>query len=280
VRTCINPECFKEFPVDHDICDYCGWPQDVEPSSEAGVRFKVQRAIRNLSNPDPEIQKAACWALEAIGPAASEAVPALVDLIKRSENDWVVWRACRALRRIGPAASEAVPALAYLIMRSGNGDVLWAACRTLEEIGPAASEAVPALVDLIKRSRDKDVLYIACQALRAIGPSAVPALADLIKRGSTTEVLKAACDVLKEIGPAASEAVPALADLIKIYKKYAGINKDKLLYICDALGEIGDPAALPALRSLTGWFTFNVPYEVEETAREAIREIERRRRRK
>jgi HEAT repeat protein len=266
VRKCINPKCFKEFPVDHDICDYCGWPQDVEPSSEAGVKLRVQRAIRDLSNPDPKIRGAACEALWEIGPAA---VPALADLIKRSGNRDALEAACWALKEIGPAASEAVPALADLMVRSEDEDVLRAARWALKEIAPAA---VPALADLIERSKDKEVFERACWALKEIAPAAVPALADLIGRSRNEGVLRAACWALWEIGPAASEAVPALADLIKRSR-----DEYVLKAACWVLGRIGEPAALPALRYLTGWFS-GVSKEVKEAAREAIREIERRRR--
>jgi hypothetical protein len=168
VRTCINPECYKEFPVDHSICDYCGWPQD------------VKRAISDLSNPNPEIQEKACWALGRIGPAASEAVPVLVELIRHSQNQLVLGAACGALRAIGPAASEAVPALVELIRRSQNPLLLNAACWALKAIGPAASEVVPALVELIICNPDLSVFWAACEALEAIGPAALPKLRSLI----------------------------------------------------------------------------------------------------
>ncbi len=142
VRKCINPKCLKEFPVDHDICDYCGWPQDVEPSSKAGVRLQVQRAIRDLSDRDPRVVLAACEALEGIGPAASEAVPALVDLLKSGESDLDKEPACEALVAIGPAS-------------------------------------VPALVDLIRSSKRLGDAYYACKALERIGEPALPALRSL-----------------------------------------------------------------------------------------------------
>jgi hypothetical protein len=60
--------------------------------------------------------EAACNALWAIGPAASEAVPALVDLIRRSQDaDALMLRtACEVLKAIGPAA---LPELKPLIGR-------------------------------------------------------------------------------------------------------------------------------------------------------------------
>jgi len=233
VRTCIF--CLKEFPVDHGICDYCGWPQDVEPSSEAGIKLKVQRAISDLSNPDPKIQKDACEALKAIGPAASEAVPALADLIRRSKDQDVIESAWDALKAIGPAAPEAVPALADLIRRSKNQDVIKSACEALKAIGPAASEAVPALADLIRRSENRVVIASACWALEAIGPAAseaVPALADLIRRSENQVVIARACEALEAIGPA------ALPELKPLTSWLSGLDKWKKEYIRDVIAEI------------------------------------------
>ncbi len=152
VRTCINPKCRKEFPIHHNLCDYCGWPQD------------VKRAISDLSNPDPEIQEKACKALVTISPNAPEAVPALADLIKHSENPDVIVNACEVLKAIGPAASEAVPALVDLIRRSENWGVIASACEALKAIGPAALPELKPLtgwlsgLDKWKKERIKGVI--------------------------------------------------------------------------------------------------------------------------
>jgi HEAT repeat protein len=325
VRTCINPECFKEFPVDHNICDYCGWPQDIDPSSEAGIKLKVQRAISDLSNPDPEIQGKACEALKEIGPAAAEAVPALIELIKcrpnyhwrsreyffdhpvvidhylhteafdalraigpaavpalvelirHSQDRGVLAAACKVLEEIGPAASEAVPALVDLIRRSQDAVVLEAACGALEAMGPAAAEAVPALVEFIRRNPGSDevecwALEAACEALRAIGPAAseaASALVELIRRNPSSDVLEAAYKALKAIGPAAAEAVPALVELIIC-------NPDLSVFwaACEALEAIG-PAALPKLRSLIDW-PFLLDKDKQARIREVIERIEKK----
>ena len=112
VRKCTN--CLEEFPIDHNLCDYCGWPQDIDPLSEAAVSMQVQRAIRHLSDPDAKVRLNAIQALRRIGPAASAAVPALVEVLKSSKDVHKKVDACKALGEIGPAASAAVPALKSL----------------------------------------------------------------------------------------------------------------------------------------------------------------------
>ncbi len=55
IRKCISPECLKEFPVDHNICDYCGWPQNVEPSSPQGKNFLLDQYLLKIGDPDHQI---------------------------------------------------------------------------------------------------------------------------------------------------------------------------------------------------------------------------------
>ena len=175
VRKCTN--CLEEFPIDHNLCDYCGWPQDIDPLSEAAVSMQVQRAIRHLSDPDAKVRWNAIQALRRIGPAASAAVPALVEYLKIAE----------ALTKI---------------------DI----CMALGEIGPAA---VPALVEVLKSSEDEHTKYSACVALGEIGAAAVPALVEVLKSSKDVHKKVDACKALGKIGPAASAAVPALKSLAR-----------------------------------------------------------------
>ena len=176
VRKCTN--CLEEFPIDHNLCDYCGWPQDIDPLSEAAVSMQVQRAIRHLSDPDAKVRLNAIQALGRIGPAASAAVPAMVEeYLKVAE----------ALTKIH-------------------------ICIALGEIGPAA---VPALVEVLKSSEDEHTKYSACVALGEIGAAAVPALVEVLKSSKDVHKKVDACKALGEIGPAASAAVPALKSLAR-----------------------------------------------------------------
>lgn len=109
VRKCIY--CVEEFPVDHNICDHCGWPQDVKPSSEAGIKLRVQGHIKSFSDPDWEIRRNACYALQRFGTTASEAVPAPVDFIRSSNSRDLINVALKALHGIGEPALPALKSL-------------------------------------------------------------------------------------------------------------------------------------------------------------------------
>ena len=101
--------------------------------------------------------------------------------------------AIRELQAIGPAAADAVPALA-IALRDQDADVRHSAADALGAIGPAAAEAVPALVTALHDRAlvrgfnpagfitasagdpDVEVRDRATKALWKIGPAAVPAL--------------------------------------------------------------------------------------------------------
>jgi hypothetical protein len=83
--------------------------------------------------------------LGSIGPAAADAVPALVEALKDQNQDVRGW-AVHGLSRIGPAA---MPGLVEALKNQDAG-VSGTAARALGRIGPAAADAVPALVEALK----------------------------------------------------------------------------------------------------------------------------------
>ena len=149
----------------------------------------------------PALQDLAARALGRIGPAAAEAVPALIPLTALGDS------AAEALSKIEPAA---VPAL-VATLASPDRDLQPLAARALGRIGPAAAEAVPVLVAALEDFNRALRLSVA-EALGEIGPAAagaVPALvAALTSSGPDLQSLEA--EALGRIGPAAAEAVPAL----------------------------------------------------------------------
>ncbi len=68
-----------------------------------------------LSDPDAHVRWLAADVLGRIGPAAEDAVPALVDTIDRDADENVKKAAVRALGQIGPDAEDAVGPLLRLI---------------------------------------------------------------------------------------------------------------------------------------------------------------------
>ena len=86
VRRCNHPDCLKEFPVDHNICDFCGWPQDISPTSDKGLDFIVQKAINSLYDLNISVRKTALSEISRIGPKASVAIPVIANLYRKSND--------------------------------------------------------------------------------------------------------------------------------------------------------------------------------------------------
>ena len=157
----------------------------------------VSKLIIKLKDSDWRVRKAAANALGNIGPAAKEAVPALIAALKNS-NLIIQNSAKKALGKIG---LEAVPAL-IAALKDSYWHVREAAADALGNIGPAAKDAVPALIAALKDS-NKFVRRATAYALGGIGPvakEAVPALIVALK-DSAWRVRKAAAEALGNIGP-------------------------------------------------------------------------------
>ncbi len=152
---------------------------------------------------DYSLQKAAVGALGKIGPAAGEAVPTLVAIIRHkdiaSSYRELEYEAVSALGHMGAAASPAVPLLAELVPKDGQTHPSFRSVATLVKLGRTAAPALPSLMTLIKTGAPYsntgmcDVVSI----LKAIGPqakSALPALKQwLFKCDASKDVFNRRC---------------------------------------------------------------------------------------
>jgi HEAT repeat protein len=124
----------------------------------------VSELQKMLQDPKPGVQAQGAFGLSQMGPAAEEAVPGLIDCLKKETI--VRQNAALALGAIGPGASEAVPGLIELL-----GDPEWIVRRqaavSLGQIGPAARAALPELGKL-KKDRDSLVRKAAMAAAEKI----------------------------------------------------------------------------------------------------------------
>ncbi len=186
----------------------------------------VPGLIKFLEAKDPRSVYFAAWGLGAIGPAAKDAVPALIKVLGRDDfapkggKRWkpfypkstTAW----ALGRIGPAAKDAVPALASLIKGrknfSARGPGVWA----LGQIGPAAKSAIPQLVDCLGylgHPLGAPHQQMVAGVLAGLGKDAVPALTAKLKGGKAPARAGAAL-ALGKIGKDAASAAPGLVALL------------------------------------------------------------------
>ena len=165
----------------------------------AETKTSVPLLIEALGKADPIWVDQAVQALEAIGPEAKSAVPALIKILSfdppQTRIDYgggnmgqpIHRKVAQALGAIGPDAKAAVPALVQMALHGQmNGDD-WSAAQALGRIGPEAHSAVPILIQMIKRAGGEPFVYVngpgasekAAFALGEIGAMAKPALPTL-----------------------------------------------------------------------------------------------------
>jgi|GEM_PF-3196745 len=154
------------------------------------------RLAQKLGEADPQVRAGAAITLGMYGPAAAQAVPALLEVA--NDNDPSVRHAViTALGDIGD--SQAVPALieafhhSDLVTRIG-------AVEALIKLGPKAAPAVPDLIDAIDDEFEQ-IGWSALEALGAIGPEARAAVPVLIEQLENEDRLfrSNAVDALKKI---------------------------------------------------------------------------------
>jgi hypothetical protein len=169
---------------------------------------RIQRHLLNLTLSNPEdkyVRGRAAEALGGMGPAAAEAVPALISALC-DDSSYVRPKAALSLAQIGLAPENVVPALVRTL-RDKKPHVREAAATALGQFGPAAAKAVSALINAFE-DREKIVRLQAAVALGKIGPaaaSAAPALTVLLD--DEREILECAAGALERIGPAAGPAL-------------------------------------------------------------------------
>lgn len=198
-----------------------------------------------VADEDADVRTSAVNALAEIGPAAKDAVPAVVRALKDSEPG-VRRAAVAALAKVG-AGDDAAAALLDAL-KDKDGDVAVAAGKMLQNGRKLTKEQVPLLADVAKNGppaarrfavgvlvglgaespdavtvigrsltdQDKGVRLEAVRGLGKLGASAWRVAPELgkVARGPNKEVQKAAVLSLGKIGPKAIAAVPDLIALL------------------------------------------------------------------
>ena len=203
-------------------------------------RAAVPPLVAALESGSEGVRMGAVYTLEVIGPAAAEAVPALIRCLKNKESSDTRSFAAGALGECGWGSEAALAALrgamgdadrnlaaeaadAYYGLTGDSEAVMPALIRalgtssnvllTLAEIGPRARGAVPAILEV--RDRDGVLTGSALIALTAIGPElAVPGIRQAL--GGRHELIRAcAARALAGLGREAEPAVPELIAMLE-----------------------------------------------------------------
>lgn len=91
--------------------------------------------------------------VQELGPAAKDAVPALIDLV-RGPDENLAAQAASSLGRIGPEAKAAIPALIEILKEGGTDNLQWSAVHALGVFRRDAKDAVPHLLQLVQTTNE------------------------------------------------------------------------------------------------------------------------------
>jgi HEAT repeat protein len=214
---------------------------------------EIARLIRRLGSTDFDEREAAVKALEAIGPAALDAL----DVATADKDPEVRRRADSLLETIeqslyGRPMSWNGKRLADWrhLLASKKADDRIAATRALGHMAPAADRIVRALLPVVKEDADVAVRLEAIRAVAGFGPRALPALDGLKSalRDGDKKVRLAVAEAFWTIDVRADLAVPALAELL------ADEDLAFRQQVADMLGRMAPFAreAMPALTKSLG----------------------------
>jgi HEAT repeat protein len=149
--------------------------------------------------------------LAELGPEALEAVPSLLQALKRPENHSIHFEIAQSLGEIGSVA--AVPALEELL-KDSDGMIRLQAAVSLEKIRPTDTWPAPAVVEAL-RSDSRTLRGMAAGALCEIDRDASDAVATLetMTHEGYWDLRVDAAAALGCIGPAAASAMPTVKSL-------------------------------------------------------------------
>ena len=184
-----------------------------------GTPQVVAKFIACLQDEDPDTRWGAARALEAFGPDAVDAIPALIESLcddragPDPDDNFALFAreaAAEALGTMGALAEQAVPALMEAVENKVEF-VEGGATIALGKIGDAAANVVPILIERLQEPQRRKT-YLA-NALSYLGPAAkdaTEAMIDLLANGKT-EARAAAAFALGHIS-AAPATIAALTD--------------------------------------------------------------------
>ncbi|GAB5558606.1 MAG: hypothetical protein SynsKO_02530 [Synoicihabitans sp.] len=237
----------------------------------------LSQLVDLLKSDERGIRSQAAYYIGEQGMVAVEAVPALIELIKEDEPEYLISSALSALGKVGGGQEQTIPTLFRAFSQEPAGS-RWYAAEGLVNLGKAA---VPSLLEGTRSEIVSEEMWshvalaqilgfdtvhfqiildafssdncarsaIALRGLAMMGTSlpahTLPLLLDALNRHredctSTTEILAIIGDMRKKATPAIPEIIPLLD------------HPDHMVRIraVQALGQIGGEATVPAIPSL------------------------------
>jgi HEAT repeat protein len=202
----------------------------------AAAREAVPSLVQNLRRDQPDERRETIDALGAIG---ADAVPALGEALASGEA-FVRAGAAQALAEIGRAAQSMAPKVADAAARETDPSARAALLAAVTKVGVEPARAVELLIAGV-RDNNEQVRHGAINAiylLRSANDALIPALTKLL-RDPNPALSERAAVVIARLGPAASGTVPAQLEVTRRRTPAPPV-------FFEALGQIG-PAAVPGV---------------------------------
>jgi HEAT repeat protein len=267
----------------------CGTPK--EPLQKDAT---LEILIESLRSEDKRTRDRAVAFIMYRGPAAKEAVPALINNL---ETDHMIEQTLHALKAIGPNAAAAIPALfRSLTAYPDHPAASWTAAHALANIGAAA---IPTLekgtgsANLCERiwchaamakiegpeshhfqfisaamlSNNNTASLVAIRALTMIGSDSKSVLPQIIEAMDKQATAKT--DLAQLLAQMKKDASPAIPQLVVLLDHSNPMTRQTSAY---ALSEIGGSEVRPAVPGLIGMLTARERY-VREMAAIALGKI-------
>ena len=228
------------------------WSRATDFLNQRGEKARpaVPALIKALDR--PQVRGSAMYALQGIGPAATEAIPAMIKLLEdQPEAQGSGGGPAETLVKIGAAAVPALKEAARPVVNPGDREIarrLWS-CAALVKLGETDPAYLRYIGDVMQ-SKHPFFCYKGLQAVQTVGPKAA-ALTPELKRMMTEpqfqqqeSIKRAIITALLRIGPAASEALPEVISALDAKDSLARIEAIRAVRAID--GEKAQ-AAIPQL---------------------------------
>ena len=231
--------------------------QDVHAERRATAKL-----ILLLSNRDPEVQRGAAAAIQRMGPAAEDALSALIECVRTEpEDEGVIAYAAATLGNFGPKAEPAIPALVEFV-----GKYPWRIAEASWSLAQIGEKAVPALIEALA-SENPGVRDLAAMTLGSMGESgrvAVPELTNALEDQDVHVRVRAAC-ALWQLDAPLEKPVHVLLDALTDDQR--GVAEHAL----NVLAHIG-PKAAPFAESLKA-LSINEDDRISTLASKALQRV-------
>ena len=199
-------------------CDKARWqtlPADQVDSLVEALRLQLPKKSGGVGDRMPlHLRRDVVLVLGNIGPRATAAVPALIELLKSDESLAVREAAATALGDIGEDAHAAVPALLAMLTPDCRVSLAVRVARALGDIGGADARVKSALVELWRAtaasSQSQLQVALALCKLRVDAPGLIASLTAAGVSASNTGLRTAAVEALAHCGKNQIGVVPAL----------------------------------------------------------------------